>query len=569
MDASLEQRLQSLEDRLERIERLLALQPEPAPAPPPAPPSLPAERIEPPPARVTPRPPLDLEELLGGRVLAWLGGAAVVLGVVFFLVMAVSRGWIDEPTRVVLAFLGSSALLGASLWLYERKGQTQAALAAAGAALASLYASLVVATAVYDLVPDAAGLLVAALVGGAGAAIAVRWQSRVVAAIGILGALLAPVLVEAGTSGASLAFMAPALLAAVAILVWQRWPWLAFGAFLVSAPQLVGWIGEETSWFDDRHVGRVLPVIVAYWLVFLAAALAHELRVPTPRLRGSSAVLVLADVTLVSGLGWAVLDGAGHGAAATGWVLAMAVGHVAAGLTTWRGRISNEIGMLLVAVGTALSAIGFGLALDGPALVTGWAVHAALLAWVAVRAADERAMFGGTVFLALAIGHVLTVEAPPDALANGLDGAATAAAAVAVVAAAAAFMAWVSRTGTAPWPGLFAAVSATSGVYLVSVLLVDAAGASDATGATQSGQLLLSAFWSVAGLAAIVGGLLRERRPLRLGGLVLLGVTVVKVFLVDLQTLDSIYRVGSFIALGLLLIAGAFAYQRVRHEVAR
>jgi uncharacterized membrane protein len=54
---------------------------------------------------------------------------------------------------------------------------------------------------------------------------------------------------------------------------------------------------------------------------------------------------------------------------------------------------------------------------------------------------------------------------------------------------------------------------------------------------------------------------------LRLGGLTLLAIAVVKVFLVDLRTLESIYRVGSFIALGLLLIAGAFAYQRVQREV--
>src|SRR5215210_7669403 len=30
---------------------------------------------------------IDLEELVGGRILAWVGGSAVLLGVVFFLVM--------------------------------------------------------------------------------------------------------------------------------------------------------------------------------------------------------------------------------------------------------------------------------------------------------------------------------------------------------------------------------------------------------------------------------------------------------------------------------------------------
>ena len=48
-----------------------------------------------------PREPVSIEDLLGGRVLGWVGGAAVVLGVAFFLVMAASRGWIDETTRVL------------------------------------------------------------------------------------------------------------------------------------------------------------------------------------------------------------------------------------------------------------------------------------------------------------------------------------------------------------------------------------------------------------------------------------------------------------------------------------
>lgn len=40
--------------------------------------------------------------------------------------------------------------------------------------------------------------------------------------------------------------------------------------------------------------------------------------------------------------------------------------------------------------------------------------------------------------------------------------------------------------------------------------------------------------------------------------------TVAKVFLYDLSTLTSIYRVVSFTAVGLLFLAGAFAYQRLR-----
>jgi uncharacterized membrane protein len=58
---------------------------------------------------------------------------------------------------------------------------------------------------------------------------------------------------------------------------------------------------------------------------------------------------------------------------------------------------------------------------------------------------------------------------------------------------------------------------------------------------------------------------LRRHIPrLRHAALALLLLTVGKVFLYDLSTLTALYRVASCVALGLLLLAAAFAYQRHR-----
>jgi uncharacterized membrane protein len=80
----------------------------------------------------------------------------------------------------------------------------------------------------------------------------------------------------------------------------------------------------------------------------------------------------------------------------------------------------------------------------------------------------------------------------------------------------------------------------------------------------QQGQVALSELWSLVGLAVLVAGLRTNIAPVRTAGLALLLVAVGKVFLFDLSTLTSVYRVASFIVLGLLLLAGAFAYQRLR-----
>jgi uncharacterized membrane protein len=83
-------------------------------------------------------------------------------------------------------------------------------------------------------------------------------------------------------------------------------------------------------------------------------------------------------------------------------------------------------------------------------------------------------------------------------------------------------------------------------------------------GVRQEGQMLLSALWGVAGTVALVAGLRRDHRELRIGALALLLVALAKVAIYDLNALTSVYRVGSCIALGLLLLGGAFAWQRLR-----
>jgi uncharacterized membrane protein len=82
----------------------------------------------------------------------------------------------------------------------------------------------------------------------------------------------------------------------------------------------------------------------------------------------------------------------------------------------------------------------------------------------------------------------------------------------------------------------------------------------------QQGQALLSVFWTVAGLVSLWLGLCREVREPRLAGFALLILAAGKVFLYDLSELESVWRVFSFIVLGLLFLLAALAYQRMLRE---
>ena len=610
-------------------------------------------------------------EVQSGRLLALVGSIAVILGIAFLVALAIEQRWIGETARVVIAAVGASALLAGGTWLYERKGKTQAALAMVATGIAGLYLTLTAATVLYDLVPKLVALPLALGIGAVGTAIAVRVNSRTVAAIGIGGTLLAPLLGNSLTA-AGMGFLALASASAAAVLVWRRWPWLMVGASAVSLAQVALWAtGGPPSL-------RLVAVLTVFAGLNLAISVGYDWRTQGAA-HPSSLLLVPLGALVLGALGYYGLPHGSGESAGGAWLVALAAGHaVVAGIALVRRWASADIGLLIIGTALLIGDVAFGALADGWVLAVGWAASATGFAVVAHRYSTRRELLELTVGgqLALAIGHVLLFEAPPQLLLDGgvsgpgplaalaavvvgafasarlivserrvvrealdglsmlalayttavsLDGAAllTAWAGVSLMLArtAALLADRVARVGSlgflallaahvlvfeAPlsalvygvedvlaaafglllfvvvalmhwrdWPSssqvraVVATVAAVALVYLGSVAIVTAfQPGSEAirTGldvdVRQQGQALLSAFWGGCGFAALWLGL-RMRTPLvRLGGLGLLALATGKVFLFDLSALGSVYRIGSFIVLGLLLLTAAFVYQR-------
>ena len=77
-------------------------------------------------------------------------------------------------------------------------------------------------------------------------------------------------------------------------------------------------------------------------------------------------------------------------------------------------------------------------------------------------------------------------------------------------------------------------------------------------------QVWLSVAWAAYAASLVAIGFARRAAELRWAGIVVFGITLVKVFLHDMRDLDAVYRIGSFLALGTLLVAASFLYQRRR-----
>jgi uncharacterized membrane protein len=69
--------------------------------------------------------------------------------------------------------------------------------------------------------------------------------------------------------------------------------------------------------------------------------------------------------------------------------------------------------------------------------------------------------------------------------------------------------------------------------------------------------------WGVYATALLAVGFRGRNRPLRLVGLALFGLTALKLVLVDMAEVKQIYRIVSFLVLGLLMIGASYLYHRV------
>ncbi|HSC92603.1 MAG TPA: DUF2339 domain-containing protein [Gaiellaceae bacterium] len=550
------------------VARPVATQPPPVAAPAPAAP--PARAAETRPPRL---PALTVSDLLGARGLAWAGGIVTLLGVVFLFVLAVNRGWIGPAERVSIGALASALVLCAGVVARRRYGQLDAALAAVGAGLAGGYATLLAATALYDLVDQGVALVLAAGIAAVGTAVALAWSAEILAGIGLVGAALAPgaIALDSGIETLGTAFAA-LVFAALAVVAQRRgWTWLLVAGVVATAPQAFALVASERDAASSSSAVVVATMLVA---LYLAAAVVRGRA--APRLDPLTSTLVPLSASLGVAAAFALLDRPGAGLL----VLALPYAALAVGLFA----PSRELAALLAAAAMVVSALGFADLLGGAGLTLAWALQAAALAWLAGRTVEPRFAAASLGYLALAAGHTVAFDAPPTDLYRAGSDPAAGIPAVLVVGVAAALVAWFARGWQAPatgggrlvqlfarvaaarryWvagAGAVAALAAVDAASLGTLALVDAAGAEPPFA---WGRVAVAVLWSALGAAAFAAGAWTGRRPVWIAGGVWLAVTVADTLAFDLVELPHTQAGWAAAAVAAGLLAAGFLAELAR-----
>ncbi len=273
---------------------------------------------------------------------------------------------------------------------------------------------------------------------------------------------------------------------------------------------------------------------------------------------GSSLMfLVPAIVVLLEGTTWSV-DRLGAG------LLAAAAAYGALAALVFREN--RDFSTVLWAPAFALGAAAVPELLGDPWRVLAWSAAGVALAWLAGRAGEPRFLPASGAFVGLALAYALLLEVPPtDLFVAELRPAAGLPSLLLATAAAYAFAASLDRVqrATAFWTAGAVTVFAASVAIVGLFQWLAADDPKSVDDAFQRGQTGVSALWAVVGLVLLSIGLWKDSRNVRIGGLVLFGIALAKLFLYDLSALSAMARAVSFLGVGLVLLLAAFLYQRV------
>ena len=220
--------------------------------------------------------PAKPSRLTPATIIAALGGAIMLAGIAFLLVVAIQAGLFPPIARVIGAGILAVVLVGLGLWLQSRHKPTEdrpvnpGALALVGTGLAAGMLDVIASSTLYGWIPDIAAYM---LVGGmalGGMILAHHWRSAVLAGLVAAGTMALAPLISHGVElpifyvivGIATAVLAGGL-GLVVRLIWSVPPAFMLTGYLTTSDTRL--LGDQIALIVGALAFAAVTLVVAWY----------------------------------------------------------------------------------------------------------------------------------------------------------------------------------------------------------------------------------------------------------------------------------------------------------------
>ncbi|HPN54316.1 MAG TPA: DUF2339 domain-containing protein [Candidatus Moranbacteria bacterium] len=623
---TLDQKIEAQSKRIEQLEKQAQIEapaqnfqqsdfPRPA-QPPPSPAATVQEQAQAISPKENPAKSQDsLEENIGGKWFARIGITALILGVSFFLKYAFDNNWIGETGRIIIGIIIGLALLGIgekTIRKYFVYGQI-----ISGGGIAVLYLSIFFAFNFYHLFSSLAAFFIMIIITVVGIALSLRYDALALMIVAIVGGFATPLMASSGVNNqiGLLSYLVLLDLAILTVAVFKKWNWLNVIGFLGTALLFLVWGAE---YYTSQDLGITMFFLTVFFIIFSISSLIYNL-VKKEKSTGAEQILTLASAFVYFGASFGLLDEDYHIFMGF-FALILAIyyflwAYLVRSLTPEDENLYGFLAFLTVGFVTLAIPLQF----EQNVITIAWVIEAVLLMLIGVRLNKKTIILFSLFVSGLAIYRYFLLDIAKynkDTLSVFNNVFLTAC----IIIAGAYLMAFLVyafskednlNTGQAKISKgslivLFVIVANFMTIFSVSHEIVksydrDINVIRDQQSKVRNGfnapkkmgnydnnyyssneyklsqekieklenksSIALSIFWLVYSIILLAVGIIGKYKGVRLGGLALLILAILKLFFYDLWSLGTLYRIISSISLGAVLLAISFVYQKYKKNI--
>ena len=547
-----------------------------------------------------------LETLFGSNWLVRIGVVAIFIGISFLMKLAIDEDVLTQELLVLAGMISGIGFLVLGELLWFRYSVYAHALSGGGVAL--LYSSLLAALSRGAVdVWLAVGLLL--LVSLISVGLAFKRNSQPLALLGVAGGLLAPFLYAgitdpdfeidklfAGQKYFLIIYVLVIDLGVIAVALFKNWRWFKLVSVIGSYAGFALWFGE----YEDRNLSigfAIFALTVLFFLLFLSVSGFHLIRRLSPKALDVSPMVWNALLYVIISYAWVLDQESGN---FENWraipTFGLGITHLLVAYLSFRTNQNQPVmAIMLGGIGLICISIAVPMQFDGYPLLIGMSANAAFLLGLSVYLKSDELKFLALISFTFAVVALISLN-PMDShyvvrplttlwfifllylslvfYNKNKDGFSLRVAAIPEWIVSQEDLdrnyRWLYRVTTYDATQIFLLVSSNFlSIWMLSIefgRFIESQASSVDT-AHQWEEASITVLWAGYSTLLIIAGVIARSSFIRLGGLALMSLAVIKLFVHDTFNLEQFYRVAAYIVLGTLLLSAGMLYQRYQSRV--
>lgn len=526
------------------------------------------------------KPNLEME--FGGKWINRIGIIALVFAVAFFLKYSFDNNLVGPQGRIFIgALFGISMLVSGDLLFKKYRIPSEGLM---GGGIAVLCFTVYAAFDFYGFIGQNTAFSLFVFVICASSFLAIRHDAIAIMHLGVLTGFLTPFLLSTGKPNDVffLSYLVILNLGIMVISYFKSWKSLFYLAFFATHICYMLWMFDRAVIYDAgirtvQFFTGFVPMIIIF-LEFLAVSLLMNIsKLNKKNYIKFDFFLIFMNAIMCYAEGYYLLDKYNDNFLGIFTVMAAVVYLLIFSVIKKYEGVDRRLLVSLLSIALIFITIAIPVQLEGRFITLAWAVEAVALAYISLKTEHEKIRVAYIVVAVLAlIGLIMDLEHISGNLSKvpflNIDSL------IYVISVMALFvLLWIIKEKKA---NIKIPLSVAVNLLLMGFLLAEASNIIDQNVSfvykNYPGQyqmienymnmrnLVNSLIILLYSISLISVGFYKKVKSMRIFALALFLIVIFKVFLFDLSSLEGIYRILSFVALGFILLGISFVYQRYK-----